>query len=276
MSKMPPVSVVLMSHHASEAEQLAVEERFFSRLRMRNGTYKTTSSARMPEIDRYCADLPGTDGALRLLDIGMSSGVTSLELLLAFDAAHRRVELTGADLVIAGRLLCAGPVEVLLDSSGYVLQVAVGQHARGRPHAARASLLRWMLDVAMKSCGSIAALLSTKTVAVPLVSAVLPSRADARFCEADIFVLNPEWRGNFWLVRAANVLNRDYFSEAQLRLGLQNLEQYVSRNGYLLLNRTHDTDRSNHGSLLQRLDDGSFVVAHRFGDGSELESLQVE
>lgn len=276
MSRMPTTSMTFLADGRCEDEQLLMEERFFRELRLRNGTFKTTYAARMPELDAYCVSLAPPGKELRLLDIGVSSGVTSLELLRAFDRAERAVALLATDLVMDGRLFRWGGCELLIDSSDEVLQVAIGRLSRGRPHEPSASRRRAFLDKAMQWTGRIVQALPLRPVQIPIVSKVLARRPDVNFCEADVFSFVSDWDRGFWLVRAANILNLDYFSAAQLRSALRCLIQYVQCDGILVLNRTIEPDRANHGTIFRRDAQGQLHVLCRIGRGSEIEALALD
>ena len=276
MSRMPTASRTFLAEGRCEDEQLQTEERFFRELRLRNGTYKTTYASRMPELDAYCASLAPPGKELRLLDVGVSSGVTSLELLRAFDRAERQVALLATDLVMDGRLFRWGGCELLVDSTDEVLQIAIGRLSRGRPHEPSASLRRAALDMAMRWTGRIVQALPLRPVEMPIVSKVLARRPDVSFRETDVFSFVSGWDRGFWLVRAANVLNLDYFSVAQLRSAVRHLVQYVQSDGLLLLNRTIEPDRVNHGTVFRRDAQGQLHVLRRFGHGSEIEALALD
>jgi hypothetical protein len=275
-STMPTAYRTFLRPSDCEAEQLEIEKRLFRELRLRNGTYKTTYSGRMTQIDDYCASLAPATEVARILDMGISSGITSLDMLRAFDRACRKVELLATDLVINAQLFRFAGCEIMLDSTGEVLHVAVGSRARGRPHDPGDSWRRSALDRAMRSAGGFVRRLPLKPAPIQLVTNLLARRKDVTIAETDIFEFMPEWRGRFWLVRAANVLNYDYFAESSLRRAVRNLVQYVRPNGLLVLNRTIEPSELNHGTVLRRLDDGQMSVIRRFGTGSEIEKLAID
>jgi hypothetical protein len=87
----------------------------------------------------------------------------------------------------------------------------------------------------------------------------------------DIFLRRPELFGRFHVLRAANILNRTYFDDEQLRAGVATLRERLRPGGLLIVCRTHD-DGANHGSIVKVTDEGWLVVG-RIGDGSEIEDL---
>jgi len=83
----------------------------------------------------------------------------------------------------------------------------------------------------------------------------------------------PQLRGRFEVIRAANILNRGYFSIHQLREAVRNLRDRLAGPGtFLIIVRTDETG-SNHGSVLRLGHTGSFEVLTRVGRGSEIEDI---
>ncbi|AMW04159.1 hypothetical protein GEMMAAP_03545 [Gemmatimonas phototrophica] len=271
---MPPAKDVLLGSTKVDERQLAREEEFFRRLKLQNGTYKTTARNRMPELDLACAELLRGTVGVRILDMGVSSGVTTADLLQVMAQYTDIGEMVAADLTAHASLRQLGALGVLYDESGYVLQVAVGGNARGRPHDAGKSVQSQSVDLCMRGAGRLLQWLGVPPVPLPLMSARLRGAHAVRFVSQDVFVRNAGWEGHFDLVRVANLLNRAYFSEAQLQQALAHAIEYVKPMGYLLVNRSTD-DGFNHGTILQRQPQGHLSVVQRFGSGSEVEALMV-
>jgi phosphosulfolactate synthase (CoM biosynthesis protein A) len=73
------------------------------------------------------------------------------------------------------------------------------------------------------------------------------------------------------MIRAANILNLDYFSDEFLAAALQSLGECLDAGGMLCVVRTR-SDGSNHGSLFEKAENG-FNAVQRIGDGSEIEHI---
>jgi hypothetical protein len=275
-SRMPSASYALLTPGRDQQGQSLIEQAFFRGLRLANGTYKTTYANRMSELDDYCASLATNLSDCRILDVGLSSGVTSAELLDKVLSRTSSAQLTGVDICLYGRVTRIGPCEVLLDSDGRTLQVAYRNAGRGRPHSPLGSPARFILETFMILAGRAVRLMRIPSREVTLVSRGLATRPDAVLRELSLFVRVPEWIQRFWLVRAANILNIDYFSRDDLGAAIDILIEYVQPGGYLLLNRTIDVSGENHGSLFQLTRDRSIKVVRRFGKGSEIERMVPE
>ena len=67
------------------AQQADLERAFFKSLSLANGTHKTTAPARLKDVDQVLARHAKKGEVIRLLDVGISSGITTLELLDALE-----------------------------------------------------------------------------------------------------------------------------------------------------------------------------------------------
>ncbi|MDQ6926838.1 MAG: hypothetical protein M3154_11480, partial [Candidatus Eremiobacteraeota bacterium] len=265
----------------SPEAEIATETLFFRHLRMPNGTYKTTYPNRMPDVDAAVADViaaapPGPGMRVQVLDVGVSSGVTTIEFADALAMRGMDVTVVAVDLFVSAFLHRVAGVDLLCDASGQVLQIASPLGVKGRPHDphasfARASLQR-LFDGVEQIIGSPDG--ARRGTPIQLVSPRLVRRPGTAIVEHDLTTPRDEWVDRFDVVRAANVLNRDYFDDTTLRRMLVHLMTYVRSGGLLVLCRTHDETRTNHASVLRRAD-GMFDVVTRIGDGSEIESLAV-
>jgi hypothetical protein len=96
-----------------------------------------------------------------------------------------------------------------------------------------------------------------------------------RLVENDIFEPTPEFAGSFDFVRAANILNRGYFSPERLKAAIANIHFYCRGPGALFL-VLRSSGSGHDGTLFEVGQDGRFVVRSRFGEGSEVEALVLE
>jgi hypothetical protein len=71
----------------------------------------------------------------------------------------------------------------------------------------------------------------------------------------------------------ANLLNRGYFDEAQLRRAVDNLkDRLMGAGSFLIVNRTH-ADGSNNGTIFQLSEANKFEIVARMRDGTEIEDI---
>ena len=249
------------------------EAAFFASLHQSNGTTRMTSRRRLDDVNAAIATHLPTVSTLEVLDAGISSGISSLEWLLSLDLLGHRRTMTAFDRVLSARLFRIGRLQMLAEREGHVLLIHTGWNALTRPVRKTASWRNRIVRAAFR-IGDTTAYLGGVARAgreVLLVSWRLSSRSDVRLMERDIFNPAPDWIGRFHVVRVANLLNRSYFPEATLRLGLENACSWVRPGGLIAVART-ESDGRNDATVFRR-DAKGFTVAVRVGAGSEVETL---
>lgn len=260
------------------------EASFFGSIKSADGTFKRTAAGRLTAIDRsvVAALAAAHANVTSVLDIGISSGVTALELHQALKDAGHPVHLTGTDRLVDASILKLFPgCRALVDGQGFPLQYEIG----GRPvrpwtrrldYFTGAALPRTLLNRVMTD--RIRRLRSTNGASaqpVKLVTRRLVQNEEVEILSDDIMKPNPGFVGRFDFVRAANILNLHYFGEDRLRTALENVRSYLTGPGaWLLILRTHG-EAEHHGTLFRKHDDGSLRIVERYGRGSEVESLAM-
>lgn len=261
------------------------EAAFFTSLKVGNNTFKKTGGGRFQELDaaivRQLADSPPIIG--ELLDIGISSGITTLELDAALVKAGHALRVTGTDLSLDAFIV---PImrgwRALVDSSGHPLQYDIGGHSM-RPWRRRMDWFDGMVVVRsiINRVGKPRARRSLATnriiKQVRLLSPRLARRQDITVVRDDVTVENPAFSGRFDIIRAANILNLDYFDTPTLRAALSHVTSYLSGPGaVLLVVRTLANDEQ-HGTLFQVIEQGDGLrIVERYGNGSEVEALVLD
>lgn len=259
-------------------ERIRQETSFFQSVCLPNGTRKTTSPSRLGDVDDVVCEQLKNREMVHLLDVGISSGVTTIELLSCLAIRGIHASGIGVDICVRGFLCSWLGIDVLYDAAGNVLQLATPFFARGRPHRSQGS---FQSNVLGRVLGFFESPLLKKWMMHPqrsrpidLVSPRLLERRDFKIVEHDVMVPMPEWDRSFDLIRAANVLNLDYFSPPQIRAMIGNMTSWLKNGGYFAVCRTNTQDGRNHGSLYRKQEVPSILQhVHRFGQGSEIDSL---
>jgi len=260
------------------------EARFFGGLRTGNFTFKRTGEGRLRAVDRALIEcLDRADARIdTVLDLGISSGVTTAELAAAIAQSGRTVSMTGTDRGLAARIVdLPMGCRALVEPSGHVLQYEILGRAM-RPWTRRLDYLTGMIvaqKVVDRTLGPLARSRARTAEAGSPVALVSPrlSQSDAiRLIEDDITVRNPALVGGFDLIRAANILNRHYFEPADLQRAVDNVRSYLRGPGaWLLVLRTHGED-GHRGTLFRVAGDRGLAVVERWGGGSEVESMFLQ
>ncbi len=252
------------------------EDAFFAKLRLPNGTFKTTGAGRLAALDQWLATQLGSRD-VRLLDVAVSSGVTTVDLIDALTAHGINATVTACDLCISAYIRSLAPgIEALFDANGHVLQLSTPVLVKGRPHDPRGSFARSALAASFRVLERLNGLGQPRRRSgdrpVQLISRRLQEQGDVEVVEHDLFALRAEWAGRFDIIRAANILNRDYFDNAQLTDVLRSLSAYLAPGGMLLVARTDETSVTT-ATLFRRDADGRFALVDRYGGGSYIEHL---
>lgn len=265
----------------TEAFNAAEEASIFARLKMRNGTFKKTSPSRFNDLEAiiapFVARLPRH---AEVLDIGVSTGITAIELLSYLKANGVTADLTATDVFIDAHIVKLAPgISVLCDPEGWPLEYDVRGMAV-RPWTRRLDYLtlafiplklaRRALQPRLK-----AIVASGKATRVQMTTRRVPPGASIRFVENDVTSHTPRFDGRFDFARAANILNNGYFQPEQIRTALRNIRGYLRGPGSLLLITRTNGKLENDGTLFRLSEDGRFDPVARVGRGSEVESLVV-
>lgn len=266
---------------STEALPQQVEDAFFSSIKNPNNTFKCTWGGRFDEIDRRLAQaLKARRADVRaLLDIGVSSGATTLDLcdVLAQEGFHPRV--TATDYALDAWIVpLGGKCAALLNKGGQLLQIDIWGRSI-QPWRRRLDFLTgmWLVRPALSYFLGRAAARKLREGAevrkVELVSPRLRDHESISVVEDDVLARRDAFTGRFDLVRAANVLNENYFAKADLRKAVQNLRTYLRGAGSLLFIVRTLPSGDHHGTLFVLRESGELEVVERIGSGSEIEGL---
>jgi hypothetical protein len=270
-------------------ERTELEKLFFSNVRLRNGTFKTTNHRRLDDLNELVnRHLPGAR-PLRIMDVAVSSGVSTAEWVESLDRLQTRYEMVAGDISVRALLISAGfGLRLLTDRSAFPLQYdlrgyAVRADAGKRQRLRHAAPLLWLSVARLLARRSLRRIDSAQSPVHParafglkvrqvrLLSEKLQSLDNVEVVEDDILV-DSHFQNSLHIVRAANILNLVYFSKPTLAKMVTNLRARLKHGGMLVVCRTLDSG-VNHGTIFKLADGGQFEVIARLNDGSEIESI---
>lgn len=262
-------AVPALAIYGPDAQPTAELERsFFTALRMPNGTYKTTYERRLDDLNAEIACHLPSGRTLQIKDVAVSSGVSTLEWQQALLQADVDFELTATDLFIRGWLLALrGGVTVLTGGAGGLLQIDIAGFAFHPRAVGRRRRLLNAVPIALARHGLRRRLIMDAR-AIDLTS---PRLRGVTVIEEDI--MNPI-PGQWDVIRAANVLNRNYFQDDELRGMATALVRSLKPGGILAVCRTMD-GIGNVGSVLRQGANGLEALCDLRG-GSEIKPLLLE
>jgi hypothetical protein len=286
----PTAHKVFFSRADIEPDELpGMEKLFFSNLVLKNGTFKTTNHHRLDDLNALVNTVLPRVAPLRLMDVAISSGISTAEWLVSLDSLGINYNMVAGDLTINAYLISAGfGLRVLVDDMGHPLQYDIWGHAVRRDVNRRGIALYfiplfWLRFLSALLRPSLSrrpwpASLSSPVkvhgftcVPIQLVSAELKANDKLTVLKDDI-LNDTHYLGTFHVIRAANILNRGYFSESTLSSMLRNLRRRMVTGGALIVCRTLHDD-TNHATIFSLRADGRFEVLARLNAGSEIEAL---
>jgi hypothetical protein len=275
-----------------------LERDFFGTIQQSNGTFKYTRDNRLADLDELVAGLLPPPRPLRIMDVAVSSGISTLEWSRMLDRLGIEHKITAGDLSLIAYLIeFPGGLKALVDKQGYPLQYDLWGHAVPNPPRRRIlplvapgiALCRLGLALAFRSARAatgpahgdrckVGRLVGVR--AVRLVSPRLLAHEEIEVTEDDILHDVPALRGQFHVVRAANILNRDYFSDETLIRMVSNLRNRLVEGGLLIvctttgdLDRSHRSRVSNDGTVFSLRKEGHLEAVARLGAGLAVEDI---
>jgi len=284
-ARAPAARDVLLSP-PERVDQEDYERRFFSSVRLSNGTLKLTAAGRLDDVNAMIAPHLSRGKPLQAMDIGVSSGITTLEWLADLERAGLQVHMVATDLTAHALLWSLGGVaHVFTEESGYPLQYEAFGLVFRHPARRHEKLLFFMpATLAATLFRGAARRQSHRSSRRGLVSCRRVAFVSPRLMRASLELIDDNvllpWADarKFDVVRVSNVLNPAYFTAAQLRLALASLRARVAPGGLMILSRTHGREDAdgNHATLFRADRRGEFTVVDRLRGGSELEHLLLE
>lgn len=267
------------------SEQLTprMEEDFFTSLMTRNKIYKTTFHNRFSDINTCLLNYLLEHGpqAPKVLDVGVSSGISTVELYDDLCEGGLEVDILATDILINAFLVRVFPgCYALVDPDGFPLRFDL-PFGTLKPWVARNDyytglfVLRKLLN-AIFTRQARRVLQNANDPRVSEVDLITPralARSGITVCADDITKYNDAFDSSYDFIRVANVLNRGYFDTSTLSLITSNIVRYMrAPNSSLLVVRTHE-DHANHGTLFRMGHDKRLEIVKRFGLGSEVEDI---
>jgi hypothetical protein len=289
-----------MTHDAPELQTREFEDfmrRFFRNILNSNGSWKTTRRSRHGTMDERLIRAIDTRG-LRpkvVMDIGVASGVTTVDLMNSLKRAGHDVSMIATDRTIDGYVARLHPdLDVLVEPNGHVLKVELfglefspwyskSDYLSGL-FVLKAILRRyvnWRVERsdARFPIGKESVPWSSKGLAVEgpfsMITPELKGRTDVVILEDDILAPPPPGMvGVADVVRLAHVIRPDRFSPDEIERIAVNVRSRCRDDALVLVCRSNPRQRvreSLEGSIFVATPDGGFALHERIGPGSEVE-----
>ena len=285
----PTAFDIFFAAHGAQADERELEERedlFFHSIELRNGTRKTTRHRRLDDLNALVQKLLPPQRPLEIMDVAVSSGVSTAEWLIELERAGIPCRMLAGDAVVNAFLISLGPnLRALSDRTGHLMQLDIKGEAVRMPPPRRRDRIRSLPHVLLMRAatrlfdlGSLTRparhRLGATCRPLTLMSPSLNRLPQLRAVEDDI-LLNRDYARRFHVLRAANILNLAYFDTATLQRMLRNLRTRLLPGGLLIVCRTNDAEVNNASAFTLR-EDGRFTLTARLNEGSEIEHLVME
>ena len=253
------------------------EQKIFQSIVTSNGTRKTTEPGRLNPINALFFEtldrlsiVPRT-----VMDIGVSSGATTLDWMREFDHRKLPVSMIATDLVMNVYIyLLNKNVRALTESNGHLLQIeifgkSVYTYSRRRDYYTGGLIWRRAL------CAMVRSRLGSCVRDGPYNLVTPPLRGQDRIVllEDDIFAPTPrQLLGCADVIRAANLIQRGYFPDTAISRSIQTIRERCRGAGSLVIISRNRPERLD-GTIFRLTETGRFVVEARLGAGSEVEQF---
>lgn len=269
-----------------------LQKDFFDCLRLKNGVYKTTYARRFDDLNKWIAEYFPAIRPLQVLDVAISSGVSTLEWVQILAEAGIDFHMTATDLTIAGTVVSFGKrLHAVLDDSKWPMLFEIDGHwVSGRPrkrdilrHPFSLALIKSALVVSMardrvsKAYGTQHIFgVPTTTRSISLVTPQLTNHSRVTVRAANI-LSESALEGTFHVIRAANILNKSYFDNHALTRILHNLRCHLAIGGILIVCRTDPHQEGlNRATVFELNEKKQFIAKSRLNGGSEIEELVLQ
>jgi hypothetical protein len=267
------------------------EDLFFHSIELRNGTRKTTRHRRLDDLNALVQALLPPQRPLEIMDVAVSSGISSAEWLVSLERAGIDCHMLAGDAVVDAFLISLGRgLRALADKTGHLMQLDIAGEAVRLPPPRRRDRIRYMPFILLMKAvtrlfgpqararlqpgGPLLRRLGATCHPLTLMSPSLRRLPQLRAVEDDILV-NTSYTQQFHVLRAANILNRAYFDVATLESMLRNLRARLLPGGMLIVCRTNESG-VNDATLFTLGDDGRFRSVAALNEGSEIADLVLQ
>lgn len=235
-------------------------------VRYGDSTGKETRERRFDDLDEVLDLLPHK--ALAIHDVGCSSGVTSLDLIRALNSRNKTFSLTASDR-FTELLVYGGNIKYLYDSDGGLRQIYLGR-VLCDAHLSKVFFLSRFIYRLLERFGQREVNLQSAQ-RISLFDRDVQQFIDSDQLQVKSYNIFERESNRYDFVRCMNLLNRSYFSENQIKVGILNLIESLDYNGYLQIGRTDD-EGVNRVSLYRKEQLGLSLIL-QFNGGSEIGSI---
>jgi len=235
-------------------------------VRYGDSTGKETRARRFDDLDEVLDLLPQKLVAVH--DVGCSSGVTSLDLMRALNLKNKSYSLTASDR-FTELFVYGGSIKYLFDSDRSLRQIYLGR-VLCDSHLSKIFFLSRFLFKLLETFSQLNSKLKTSKK-ISLFDRDVQKFIDSGQLEAKSYNIFERDINRYGFIRCMNLLNRSYFSDTQIKVGIINLFESLDYKGYLQIGRTDDHG-VNRASVYMKKQRG-FSLILQFNGGAEIGNI---
>ena len=212
--------------------------------KLKSNVFRTTWGRRLSFTHHYIYSLVRDAYiAPSILDVGVSTGIVTNDLLQYLDGKGITCSIIGTDVLVNLEILRHRFMSVVRGdnmSEAYKLGPILLPSDLNKRILFTPLLLLWLLLTIYRNLIHILDIKPMASRHIPTTISPATSRngSTVTFQRDDIFVNNRSLHGKFDIIRIANLLNPSYFSQDELHQALCNCKDYLKENGHLIVCRT--------------------------------------
>lgn len=235
-------------------------------VRYGDSTGKETRARRFDDLDEVLDLLP--QKSLAVHDVGCSSGVTSLDLMRALNSKNKSYSLIASDR-FTELFVYGGNIKYLFDSDRSLRQIYLGR-VLCDSHLSKIFFLSRFLFKLLETFSQRDSELKTGKK-ISLFDRDVQKSIDSGQLKAKSYNIFERDINRYGFIRCMNLLNRSYFSDIQIKVGIINLFESLDDKGYLQIGRTDDHG-VNRASVYRKEQWGLSLVL-QFNGGAEIGNI---
>lgn len=259
-----------------EEETLAqdIERKIFRLITLPNGTTKSTSSGRLDSLNEFSLPFLKKIPSAVIKDIAVSSGICSVEWADQLRKNNCEATITATDLFARANLVIYSPKLAVLTDTFYNPLLIEYRNSFYRTSFPTGSLRHYWGKLASRLIKICTPNASKKSKPIMLLSLAFKKSGAIGFIEEDITSkAEKNEMEKYDVIRAANILNKVYFSENKLKEIIENIACQIKKGGLLIVGKT-DSNGVNHAQVYTKTTNG-FASVGKLNNGAEVDSFVV-
>lgn len=260
--------IFLDPFYLNQIQQANIYSKAINLIRLANGTFKTTASDRLIEVDEKLICLLERSRTYNILDVGASDGVTSAELFIRLEQRSIQSKITFTDkyasLFYQKRLFDT----LYFDSDNTFLFARVGP-ILADGYLPNHYIFSKILGFLYRKKSSVKRNLESIPLINPMATTLI-DEGKLTFEFMDVTDLKVD--GKYDLIRCMNILNPRYFSATDLKTAILKFAEHLSPGGILIIGRTNGEYGLNNVSFYKKIDDQLSCILN-INKGSEIHDI---